>query len=49
VYETGSIDDIEYRCKLQNNKLIYDDSNPYVTHPLDFPDCHINKYEQIKS
>ena len=26
VYETGTIDDIEYRCPFQNNKLIYDDS-----------------------
>lgn len=45
VYETGTIDDIEYRCKLQNNKLIYDDSNPYNKHYKDIPKCNINKFE----
>ena len=47
VYETGTIDDIEYRCKLQNNKLIYDDLNPYMTNYLDFPKCNIGKFEKI--
>lgn len=32
VYETGTIDDIEYRCPFQENKLIYDDSTaPWKT------------------
>lgn len=46
IYETGTIDDIEYRCQLQNNKLIYDDSSPYSLHNSDFPECSINRYEK---
>ena len=45
VYETGTIDDIEYRCSLQNNKLIYDDSNPMVSHYGDIPECNIGMFE----
>lgn len=46
VYETGTIDDIEYRCPFQNNKLIYDDSCCEVTHNIDIPECNINKWEE---
>jgi hypothetical protein len=46
VYETGSIDDIEYYCKLQNGKLIYDDLSPYMINFADFPKCNINKFEK---
>jgi hypothetical protein len=46
VYETGTIDDIEYRCKLQNRKLIYDDSNPYYRHYADVPECNIKEYNK---
>lgn len=45
VYETGTIDDIEYRCKLQDKKLIYDDSNPYNQHHSDIPECNYGKWE----
>lgn len=45
VYETGTIDDIEYRCPFQNNKLIYDDSNIYNTHYADIPECNIGRFE----
>lgn len=41
MYETGTIDDIEYRCPFQNNKLIYDDLNPYCTHYADVPECNV--------
>lgn len=44
VYETGTIDDIEYRCKFQNDKVIYDDSNPYCKHYADVPECNIGKF-----
>ena len=48
VYETGTIDDIEYRCPFQNNKLIYDDLNVGVTHYDDIPECNIGKFEPIE-
>ena len=44
VYETGTIDDIEYRCPFQDNKLIYDDINPMVCHYDDVPPCNIDKF-----
>ena len=47
VYETGTIDDIEYRCPFQSNKLIYDDSNVYNGHFADVPECNINKWKPI--
>ena len=47
IYETGTIDDIEYRCTLQNNKLIYDDSSPGLVNYADFPLCNIDKFESI--
>ena len=46
VYETGTIDDIEYRCPFQNNKLIYDDLNPCCRHYFDVPECGIGKFEE---
>lgn len=48
IYETGTIDDIEYRCPFQNNKLIYDDSNVYNKHYPDIPECNIDKFEPIE-
>lgn len=45
VYETGIIDDIEYRCPFQNNKLIYDDSDVYNSHYADVPECNVGKFE----
>lgn len=45
VYETGAIDDIEYRCPFQENKLIYDDLDVYNAHYADVPECNIEKFE----
>ena len=45
VYETGTIDDIEYRCKLQNDKLIYDDSEYDINHYYKITECKKNKFE----
>ena len=47
IYETGTIDDIEYRCPFQSNKLIYDDSNAMNRHYLDVPECNIDKFENV--
>lgn len=47
VYETETIDDIEYRCPFQNNKLIYDDSNPCCRHYIDVPECNIGRFEEV--
>lgn len=47
VYETGTIDDIEYRCPFQDKKLIYDDIYVYNTHFSDVPECNIDKFECI--
>ena len=47
-YETGTIDDIEYRCPFQDNKLIYDDSNCNVDHYNDIPECNIGKFELLE-
>lgn len=48
IYETGQIDDVEYRCSLQNNKMIYDDLHPmdenYDYH--DLPECPVDMFEQ---
>lgn len=49
VYETGTIDDIEYRCTLQDNKLIYDDLNPGLDHYSDIPECNCMHFECIAS
>ena len=45
IYESGTIDDIEYYCKLQDGKLIYDDLSPYTINYADFPKCNIGKFE----
>lgn len=47
IYETGTIDDIEYRCPFQNNKVIYDDSDPMNRHHPNIPECPIEKWEMI--
>lgn len=40
--ETGTIDDIEYRCPFQENKLTYDDSiAPCYNHYYDVPECNV--------
>lgn len=45
VYETGVIDEIDYRCILQNNKLIYADNNPMRFENAKYPECNIGMYE----
>ena len=45
VYETGTIDDIEYRCPFQNNALVYDDIRPGVEHFFDVDKCMCGKFE----
>lgn len=47
VYETGTIDDIEYRCPFQDKKLIYDDINVYNQHFSNVPECNIDKFKEI--
>lgn len=46
VYETGTIDQVDYKCALQDNKFIYSDvtGNPYDP---DFPECNIGRFEVI--
>lgn len=44
VYETGTIDCIEYRCNFSGNvtwtdKVVYNDSEPMLRHHYDIPDC----------
>ena len=44
VYETGTIDCIEYRCNFSGNvtwtdKVVYNDSEPMLQHHYDIPDC----------
>lgn len=51
VYETGTIDCIEYRCNFSGNatwldKVIYDDSKPMLSHHYDIPDCPNNHWER---
>ena len=45
IYETGTIDDIKYRCTLQNGKMMYDDLDPYDAHFADVPECNIGMFE----
>ena len=45
VYETGSIDCIDYHCRLQKGKMIYSDIDWAISHYAGFPDCNINKWE----
>jgi hypothetical protein len=48
IYETGTIDDIAYHCRLQGNKLMYDDLNPYRCSNYDFPRCPVGMYEKSR-
>lgn len=45
IYETGTIDCIDYHCKLQDKKLMYSDCNWLDDHYADYPECNINKWE----
>ena len=47
IFETGMIDEIDYYCTLQDNKLIYEDLS---FEPLDikWPQCAIGLYEEQK-
>ena len=47
VYETGTIDCIDYRCMLQNNKFIYSDNNPMRCKNALYPECNIGLYEEM--
>lgn len=49
IYETGTIDDIEYRCPFQDNRLIYDDLNPMNSHYADVPECNVGKFESLEN
>jgi hypothetical protein len=42
VYETGTIDCIDYHCNLQNNKLIFSDTNWAINNNGNFPECPID-------
>lgn len=47
IYETETIDDIEYRCEFQGKKLIYDDTNCGMNHYANIPKCNIDKFELL--
>ena len=47
IYETGTIDSIEYRCPFQGRKIIYDDLEPMNNHYNDIPECNIDKWEEM--
>lgn len=47
IYETGTIDCIDYHCKLQDNKMIFSDSSWALFNYSDFPDCQINKWGKL--
>ena len=46
VYETGEIDCVDYRCMLQNNKLIYSNNNPMRIDNTKYPACILDMYEE---
>ena len=48
IYESGMIDCIDYRCMLQNNKLIYSDNNPMRIQNAKYPKCILGMYEEYK-
>lgn len=48
VYETGTVDSVEYRCSLQDDLLIYENLNPYYPHYSDVPECNIGKFKYEK-
>lgn len=43
VYETGTIDSIEYRCYADGRygMFVFEDTEPYCSHPCDFPKCDL--------
>ena len=50
IYETGTIDWIEYRCNFEGNatwtdKVVYDDSEPMTYHHYDIPECPNGNWE----
>lgn len=45
MYETGTLDSIEYRCNLQNDKYMYDDGTSFTDHYDNVPECNIGKFE----
>ena len=46
VYESGTVDSIDYRCMLQNNKLVYSDNNPMRANNYKYPECILDMYEE---
>ena len=45
-YESDINDYVDYRCILQNNKLIYSDNNPNRAHNSTYPECILGMYEE---
>lgn len=45
VYETGTIDCIDYHCELQDDKMIYSDLNFSNSNYAEFPDCNIDRWK----
>jgi hypothetical protein len=45
IYETGTIDCIDYHCNLQDNKLIFSDTHWATNNLGNSPDCPIHKWE----
>jgi hypothetical protein len=46
IYKTGTIDEITYKCTLQNNKVIYSDVNFMQANNSEYPECNIDCYEE---
>lgn len=44
-YETGTLDEIDYYCTLQDNKLIYEDISFNCYNP-EWPKCPIGKFKE---
>lgn len=44
VYETGTIDSIDYHCTLQEDKFIHSDLSWCQDNYADFPDCNIKQW-----
>lgn len=50
IYETGTIDCIEYRCNFEGNatwtdKVVYNDSEPMIRHHYDILECPNGNWE----
>lgn len=45
-YETGTIDEIDYYCKLQGDRLIYQDVS-FNVYDYFWPDCPIDSFKPI--